>query len=111
MSPQQHWTLDDIDWTRFDAAKVSSDVLTVVKTAAMVERNGADYARYLCNIFRDDAAFCAVIRRWAVEEEQHGMALGRWAALADDGFNLDRSFNRFTAMYQIPVDATESVRG
>lgn len=108
---QRHWTLDDIDWTRFDAAKVSPEVIKVIKTAAMVERNGADYGRYLCNIFRDDPEFCAAVGEWAAEEEQHGLALGRWAELADPGFSLDGSFAKFLAMYQIPVDATESVRG
>jgi len=107
----QSWTLDDISWQRFDAAKVSPDVLKVIKTAAMVERNGADYGRYLANIFRDDAEFCAVAARWAAEEEQHGMALGRWASLADPDFDFDKSFRTFTDMYRIPVDATASVRG
>ncbi len=107
----QSWTLNDIDWQRFDAAKVSPDVVKVIKTAAMVERNGADYGRYLCNVFSDDPAFCDVANRWAAEEEQHGMALGRWAALADPSFDFDKSFADFTAMYRIPVDATSSVRG
>ena len=108
---QQNWTLDDIDWSRFDASKVSPDVVKVIKTAAMVERNGADYGRYLGNVFRDDPAFCAVAADWAAEEEQHGMALGRWAALADPDFDFDKSFAAFTEMYRIPVDATASVRG
>jgi rubrerythrin len=110
-SIMQTWTLDDIAWQRFDAAKVSPDVLKVIKTAAMVERNGADYGRYLCNVFADDPAFCDVANRWAVEEEQHGLALGRWASLADPTFDFDKSFAAFTDMYRIPVDATASVRG
>lgn len=108
---QRHWTLDDIDWARFDAAKVSPEVVKVIKTAAMVERNGADYGRYLCNVFRDDALFCDAVGQWAAEEEQHGLALGRWAEMADPVFDLDRSFAQFLDMYKIPVDATESVRG
>ncbi len=105
------WTLNDIAWQRFDASKVSPDVLKVIKTAAMVERNGADYGRYLCNVFHDDAEFCALAESWAVEEEQHGLALGRWASLADPHFDFDKSFATFTGMYRIPVDATTSVRG
>ncbi len=108
---QPCWTLDDIDWSRFDPSKVSPDVLKVIKTAAMVERNGADYGRYLSNVFGDDSAFCAVAVAWAAEEEQHGLALGRWAALADPAFDFDKSFAAFTAMYRIPVEATASVRG
>ena len=56
-------------------------------------------------------AFCEAAAKWAKEEEQHGLALGRWAELADPDFKLDDGFARFTAMYRIPVDATESVRG
>jgi rubrerythrin len=108
---ESRWSLDDIAWSRFDASKVSPDLLLVVKTAAMVERNGGDYARYLCSVFHDDESFCEAARKWAVEEEQHGLALGRWAMLADPAFSLDDSFARFTSMYKIPVDATESVRG
>lgn len=108
---QRHWTLDDIDWTRFDARLASSDLIKVIKTAAMVERNGADYGRYLCNVFRGDPEFCAAVGEWAAEEEQHGLALGRWAEMADPNFSLNASFAQFLAMYQIPIDATESVRG
>jgi rubrerythrin len=107
----QSWTLNDIAWQRFDATKVSPDVLKVIKAAAMVERNGADYGRYLCNVFKGDDAFCDVAARWAAEEEQHGLALGRWASMADPTFDFDKSFADFTAMYRIPVDATASVRG
>lgn len=107
----QAWTLESIDWLRFDGAKVSPDLLKVIKTAAMVERNGSDYGRYLCNVFADDSEFCDVARHWAAEEEQHGMALGRWAQLADPTFDFDKAFAHFTAMYRIPVDATASVRG
>ena len=107
----RHWTQDDIDWFRFDASKVSADLIQVIKTAAMVERNGADYGRYLCNVFREDLEFCDVVRQWATEEEQHGMILGKWAALADSDFDFDAAFARFIEMYRLPMDATESVRG
>ncbi len=107
----KHWSLDDIDWARFDAAKVSPDLIAVIKTAAMVERNGADYGRYLKGVFHDDPAFQTAAAEWATEEEQHGLALGRWAALADSSFDMDASFTRFTDMYKIPVDAEASIRG
>ncbi len=107
----KHWSLDDIDWTRFDASKVSPDLVAVIKTAAMVERNGADYGRYLNGVFHDDPEFRDAAAAWAKEEEQHGIALGRWAALADPSFDMDASFARFTDMYKIPVDAAASIRG
>jgi rubrerythrin len=107
----KHWSLDDIPWSRFDAAKVSPDLVAVIKTAAMVERNGADYGRYLNSVFGDDPAFQAVATAWAKEEEQHGLALGRWAALADPAFDMEASFARFTEMYKIQIDASASIRG
>ena len=105
------WSLDSIPWERFDRSKISPDLVAVIKTAAMVERNGSDYGRYLTNVFHDDPAFREAAAQWAKEEEQHGVALGRWAELADPTFKMDDAFARFVAMYRIPVDATQSVRG
>ncbi len=107
----QTWTLDHIPWSGFDSSKVSADLIKVIKTAALVERNGADYGRYLANVFHDDPAFREDAEHWAVEEEQHGHVLGRWATLADPTFDFDAAFQRFTEIYRIPVDATQSVRG
>ncbi len=106
-----HWTLDDIPWDRFDAAKVDPHILKVIKAAAMVERNAADYAAYLCNVFADDEAFRAYTAEWRVEEEQHGDALGAWAEKADPSFSYEASRKRFTDGYRIDVDAETSVRG
>lgn len=107
----RHWTLNDIPWGRFDRSLVNDDILKVVRTAAMVERNGADYGRYLANVFAGDSEFIRVAEVWASEEEQHGLALARWAALADPSFDADAAFQHFTRMYRIPVEATASVRG
>lgn len=105
------WTLDDIPWQSFDPSKVNAEVLKVIKAAALVERNGADYGLYLANVFHDDAEFKAAADIWAVEEEQHGLALGRWAEMADPDFNLEVAFDRFKELYRIPVESEESVRG
>jgi rubrerythrin len=106
-----HWTLESIDWDRFDPAAVNPDVLKAIKASAMVEANGEDYGAYLCKVFHDDPEFQAVAREWALEELQHGQALGRWAALADPSFDYDASFKRFTDGYKIPVEVEKSVRG
>ena len=83
----------------------------MAKAASLVEHNSADYADYLCNVFADDPEFQAAAREWAVEEVQHGEALGRWGELADPSFSFAESMARFRAGYRIPVDAAESVRG
>lgn len=105
------WTLDDIAWDRFDPSRVDPDILAVVKAAAMVERNAADYTRYLKAVFHADHDFKADTDRWQVEEEQHGDALGRWAELADPSFDYSVACKRFTDGYQIPQGADTSVRG
>jgi len=52
-----HWTLNDIPWDRFDPAKVEPAIVRLAKAASLVEQNGADYTRYLCNVFADDPVF------------------------------------------------------
>ena len=106
-----HWTLDDIPWRRFDDAKVDADLLAVVKTAALVEANAADYVVYLRNVFGDDAAFVAAVEQWGIEERQHGEALGRWAELADPGFSFGQALQDFRAGYSLDLETTTSVRG
>lgn len=105
------WTLDDIAWQRFDAAAVDANLLAVVKTAALVEANAADYVAYLNGVFADDAAFLAEVARWGIEEEQHGAVLGRWAELADPGFDFPRALADFRAGYRIQQGVSQSIRG
>jgi Fatty acid desaturase len=105
------WTLDDIPWDRFDPAKVDAEILRIVKAASLVERNGADYAQYLCGVFADDPAFQEAARHWGSEEIRHGEALGRWAMLADPGFDHAAAAARFTRGFRVDLDASQSVRG
>ena len=51
----KHWTLDDISWIDFRADQVDPEILKIVKAASLVERNGRDYANYLCSVFAGDA--------------------------------------------------------
>lgn len=107
----QKWTLQSLPWDRFDPEKVRPDLLAVVKAAALVEANSADYVVYLDNVFADDAAFRAAARIWGEEEAQHGAALARWAERADPAFSFAESLRAFQDGYRLPLDATESVRG
>ncbi len=107
----KHWRLDDIAWDRFVPGRVNPDLVPLVKAAAMVERNGRDYEIYLHNVFRTDPAFCQAATRWAEEEVQHGDALGRWAELADPGWNFTAAFARYRAGYSLPLHSDTSVRG
>jgi rubrerythrin len=105
------WTLDDIRWDRFDPTKVDADLLKVAKAASLVERNARDYATYLRSVFEDDPEVLRTIDEWAEEEVQHGMALGRWAQMADPKFDFDAAFQHFAAQIKLPLDAKVSVRG
>ena len=107
----KHWQIDDVAWDRFDPSKVDPAIVPLVKAAAMVERNGIDYAIYLKNVFSQDPDFRQATDNWAVEEVQHGDALGKWSMLADPGWDYEGSFARYKAGYQVPIDVDFSVRG
>ncbi|MCX8132365.1 MAG: ferritin-like domain-containing protein [Roseococcus sp.] len=107
----KHWTIEQVAWDRFDPAKVDPEVVPLVKAAAMVERNGDDYALYLKSVFRDDPDFQQAAENWAVEEVQHGDALGKWATLADPSFDYPAAFEKYRAGFKIDVKADASIRG
>ena len=108
------WTLDDIDWSKFEASRVDPDLLCTVKAASLVEFNAADYVGYLTRVYSSDRPEAiADIERWGAEEVQHGQVLGRWAEMADPEFKLDDAFARFRTGYR-PAhfdDGQGSVRG
>jgi hypothetical protein len=107
----KHWRIEQVAWSRFDPSKVEAEVIPLVKAAAMVERNGDDYALYLNSVFHDDPDFQQAANHWAVEENQHGDALGRWATLADPGWDFAAAFARYRAGYTIDTKADASIRG
>ncbi len=107
----KHWQIDDVTWDRFDPSKVDPAIVPLVKAAAMVERNGVDYAIYLKNVFSQDPDFRQATDNWAIEEVQHGDALGKWSMLADPSWDYEGSFARYKAGYQVPLDVDMSVRG
>ena len=107
----KHWHIDQVAWDRFDPAKVDAAVVPLVKAAAMVERNGTDYAIYLNRVFADDPDFRQAADRWAIEEVQHGDALGRWASLADPAWDFHAAFARYRAGYHVDLNAERSIRG
>jgi rubrerythrin len=105
-----YWSVEEIDWSRFDPGKVTPMLVSLAKAASMVEHNAADYARYLCDVFPDDPQFKKAVAEWAEEETQHGEALRRWAEHADPDFDFEESFAVFTKGFQLPHVAS-SVRG
>jgi rubrerythrin len=107
----KHWRIEDVPWDRFSADAVDPDLVPLVKAAAMVERNGRDYAVYLHRVFKDDPDFKGAAAYWAEEEVQHGEALGKWATLADPGWDYPAAFARYKAGYSLNLNADASIRG
>jgi hypothetical protein len=99
----KHWRIDEVPWDQFERAKTAPEVVAIVKAAAMVERNGIDYATYLKNVFHDDPAFRQAADNWSFEEVQHGMALGQWAMLADPKWDFETSFKRYKDGFKLPL--------
>ena len=107
----KHWRMQDVAWASFDRAYVDPGIVPLVKAAAMVEKNGTDYAIYLNRVFHDDPDFRQAADNWATEEVQHGDALGRWSELADPAWSFEAAFARYRAGYKLPLDAEASIRG
>src|SRR5580704_8560541 len=107
----KHWRIEDVAWHRFDPARADRELIPLVKAAAMVERNGTDYAIYLNRVFGDDPDFRQAADTWAEEEVQHGDALGKWAMLADPSWDYRTAFARYKAGFHLPLDAEASIRG
>jgi rubrerythrin len=107
----KHWRIEDVAWDRFEPKAVDRAFVPLVKAAAMVERNGRDYAVYLGRVFSDDPDFRQAADYWAEEEVQHGDALAKWAALADPGWDFGAAFDRYRAGYSVKTDADASIRG
>ncbi len=109
------WTLDDIDWGKFDRSKVDEALVATIKGASLVEYNAPDYVTYLTRIFKDAGSeTLADIARWGEEEVQHGLALGRWAEMADPTFDFQAAFARFREGYRpahFESDSPHSIRG
>ena len=97
------WTLADIDWARFDASKVDADLLAAAKAAAMVEYQAPAYVDYLHRVYEGaPQSTLDAIEHWGKEEIQHGLALARWAKLADPSFDFDEAMARFRSLYRPP---------
>jgi hypothetical protein len=109
------WKLDDVQWSKFDASKVSPGLLAAVKAASLVEFNAQEYVDYLKRVFASSGPkTLADIDQWGVEETQHGLALSRWAEMADPTFDFKDAMKRFQDGYRpahFNAEQKESVRG
>ncbi len=111
----QGWSIDEVSWELFSPGAVDSTMLAAIKAAALVEYNAPDYVAYLKRVFSNQPPEALTwIEEWGTEERQHGVALGRWAELADPSFKLADAFARFRKGYSpahFAGNAAHSVRG
>jgi hypothetical protein len=109
------WSLDDVQWDKFDRSKLDAKLVAAVKAASLVEFNAPDYVAYLSRVFKHAGPETLEdIKQWGEEESQHGLALGRWAEMADPSFNFKEAFARFREGYHpehFDSDDETSVRG
>lgn len=113
MADYKHWAITDLPWDKLDPAQVSDDLLQVIKAAALVEYGADSYADYLCKVFEGDPAFQQLARNWAIEEVQHGEALGLWAEKIDPSWSFRDAMTKFRAGYAPDhfLNTEGSVRG
>jgi rubrerythrin len=105
------WTLSDLAWREFRPERIDQRSLQLAKSACLVEFNGHDYARYLVDVFSDDAEMRALAERWGEEERMHGMALRAWCERADPAFDFQSASRRFSEKITLPSKSARSVRG
>lgn len=107
----QKWKFEDINWSLFDQSKVNPEILRVIKAGSVIEHNGADYGRYLKNVFREDPIFLKEIDPWSQDEIKHGRVLAEWVKLADPSYNFEDRFKVYVEGFPIDTEANESIRG
>ncbi|QNT77632.1 acyl-ACP desaturase [Entomobacter blattae] len=107
----KRWDMDKLDWGKFRKDKVDPDIVPIIKAASVVERNSVEYVIYLKNVFADDPEIIAAVEDWAVEEIQHGDALGKWASLADPTWDYQEAFARYQKNFSLKLDVDSSIRG
>ena len=109
------WSLDDIDWTKFDASRVDPALLASVKAASLVEYNAPDYVGYLTACCATPAAR-RLMRSRSGATKKPSMA-SRWAAGPKSPTPLSifrpplRVSRRATSHHISPQDTGHSVRG
>ena len=107
----KHWRIEDVAWDRFDPGAVDPALVPLVKAAAMVERNGRDYALYLGRVFSDDPDF----RRPPTTGRRRRSSTAtpwpngpRWPIPHG---TIAAAFDRYRAGYSIKTNADASIRG
>jgi hypothetical protein len=111
----QHWTLDDIDWSRLRRDRVADNeaIFYLIASASFVEAATDLYTRNLVDYFSNDDEITVWLKaHWLPEELQHGQALRRYVQLAWPDFDWDGVYERFLPDFtrQCAEDGLEKTR-
>jgi len=114
-APQQHWTLDSIDWPslRHDAVRDNDALFFLITGASFVEATTDLYTQNLIDYFSvDDEITQWLAAHWLPEELQHGRALRRYVQLAWPDFDWDGVYEGFLPEFaaQCADDGVEPTR-
>jgi hypothetical protein len=112
---EQHWTLDDIDWSslRRDLVADNEAIFYLVASASFVEAATDLYTQNLVDYFSGDDEITAWLKgHWLSEELQHGKALRRYVELAWPEFDWAGVYEGFLLEFtrQCAEDGVERTR-
>jgi hypothetical protein len=98
-----HWTLDDLDFSRIDREAVRSDetLFYLACSASFVESGSDLYTHNLVDFFAGDEEVTAWLRdHWEPEELQHGRALRAYVAHVWPEFDWEPAYRSFLEEYR-----------
>lgn len=99
---KQHWTIEDIDFSRIDLARVrqDEDLFYLVACASFVESGSDLYTHNLVEYYKGDAEVETWLReQWEQEELQHGAALRAYVEHVWPEFDWQRAYQGFLDEY------------
>lgn len=110
------WTLESIDFSRFDTnlAQADDDLICLVCASSFIESGSDLYTRNLIEHYAGNAPVQSWLRNhWEREELQHGRALAAYVRHAWPDFDWDSAFRDFFDQYGAlcTAEALEPRRG
>ncbi|WDZ98500.1 ferritin-like domain-containing protein [Herbaspirillum sp. WKF16] len=99
---KKHWTVEDIDFTRIDVARMrgNEDLFYLVACASFIESGSDLYTHNLVEYYRGDAEVEGWLReQWEKEELQHGAALRAYVQYVWPEFDWERAYRGFLDEY------------
>jgi rubrerythrin len=99
---KKHWTVEDIDFTRIDVARVrqDEDLFYLVACASFIESGSDLYTHNLVEYYSGDAEVEGWLRgQWEKEELQHGAALRAYVQYVWPEFDWERAYQGFLDEY------------